>query len=174
MSNFKLKIKSTLWLPVGYSLELVVIKYLQALILSKSSTLYERMLISHVHSSEIMEWHNLGITTLETVIYAKKCFFKIVGKPNSYQSYWPNFITFCDNISHKLLRPSQFLEKSMEILKWPTCRNKSGHSTLLNVAGYWKSNNTDACAKRLSHVFAKDSENMGRGAGLRIFLRYSL
>ena len=103
-----------------------------------------------------------------------KCFFEIVGKPNSYQFFWPNFITFCDNILHKLLRPNQFLEKFMEIVKWPTCRNKSGHSTWLNVAAYWKSNNTDACSKRLSHIFANDSENMGRGAGLRIYLRYSL
>ena len=76
MSNFKLKMKSTLWLLVGYSLELVIIKYLQALILNKSSALHERMLISHVHSFEIMEWHNLGITTLETVRYAQNVFLK--------------------------------------------------------------------------------------------------
>ena len=76
MSSFKLKIKSTVWLLLGHSLELVIIKYLQALILNKSSALHERMLISHVHSFEIMEWHNLSITTLETVIYAQNVFLK--------------------------------------------------------------------------------------------------
>ena len=45
-----------------------------------------------------------------------KCFYKIVGKSNNYQFYLPNFIKFCDNISHKLLRPSEFLEKFMEMV----------------------------------------------------------
>ena len=36
---------------------------------------------------------------------------KLARKPNNYQFYWPNFLKFCGNISHKLLRPSQFLEK---------------------------------------------------------------
>ena len=39
-----------------------------------------------------------------------KSFLKIAGKPNNFQFYLPNFLKFCDNISHKLLRPSQFLE----------------------------------------------------------------
>ena len=41
----------------------------------------------------------------------RKCVFKIAGKSNNYQFYLPTFFKFCDNISHKLLRPSQFLEK---------------------------------------------------------------
>ena len=45
-----------------------------------------------------------------------KYFFKIVGKPNNYQFYLPNFLKFCDNISHKLLKTSKFLEKFLEIL----------------------------------------------------------
>ena len=40
-----------------------------------------------------------------------KCFFKIAWKSNNYQFYLTNFLKFCDNISHKLLRPSQFLKK---------------------------------------------------------------
>ena len=42
-------------------------------------------------------------------------FFKLAGKPNNYQFYLPNFLKFCDSISHKFLRPSQFLEKFLEI-----------------------------------------------------------
>ena len=37
---------------------------------------------------------------------------------------------FSYNISHKLLRPVQFLEKLAEILKWSICRNKPGPSLL--------------------------------------------
>ena len=77
------------------------------------------MLIGHAHSSQFMEQQNLGITTLK---YAKCApnVFKIAGKSNNYRFYLPNFLKFCDNISHKLLRPSQFLEKCMEILEWST------------------------------------------------------
>ena len=39
-------------------------------------------------------------------------FSRISGKPNNYQFYLPNFHKFCDNISHKLLRPSKFLQKN--------------------------------------------------------------
>ena len=39
-----------------------------------------------------------------------KCFLKIAGKANHYQFYLPNFLKFCHNISHKLLRPTQFLK----------------------------------------------------------------
>ena len=49
-----------------------------------------------------------------------KCFLKLAGKPNNYQFYLPNFRKFCDNISHKLLRPSQFVEKFLEIVEWST------------------------------------------------------
>ena len=34
-------------------------------------------------------------------------FLKVTGKPNNYQFYLTNFFKFCDNISHKLFRPSQ-------------------------------------------------------------------
>ena len=40
-----------------------------------------------------------------------KCFLKIAGKSNNCRFYLPNFLKFCDNISHKLLRPSQSIEK---------------------------------------------------------------
>ena len=49
-----------------------------------------------------------------------KWFLKIGGKSNSYQFYLTDFLEFYDNISHKLLRSSQFLEKFMKILEWST------------------------------------------------------
>ena len=63
-------------------------------------------LIGQAHSSQFMRLHNLGVTTLEHAICTPNVFLKIAGKPNNCQFYLPNFLKFCDNISHKLL--SQF------------------------------------------------------------------
>ena len=76
------------------------------------------------------------------------------------------------DISHKLLRQSQFLETFMEILECPLYRKKWGPSPLLNVAAYWKSINSEACAKELSQILANNIDNGGRGIGLRIYVRY--
>ena len=54
----------------------------------------------------------------------------------------------------------------------PLYRNKSGPSPLLNVAVYWKSSNTKACANRLSQILANNIDNGGRGIGLRIYVGY--
>ena len=78
------------------------------------------MLIGHTHSSRFMEWKNLGIITLKHATCAPKCFSKFTRKSNNYQFYLLDFLNFCDNISHKLLRPSQFLEKFVKILEWST------------------------------------------------------
>ena len=83
----------TRWLLVGYSLQ-------------KNPGM---ALIGHAHYSQSMEWHNLGITTLKHATCAP--FLKVEGKPNKCQFCLSNFLKFCDNISHKLLRASQFLEK---------------------------------------------------------------
>ena len=40
------------------------------------------------------------------------------------------------NISHKLLRPSQFLESFPEILQWSTLQKQIRPLPLLNVAAY--------------------------------------
>ena len=77
-------------------------------------------LIGHAHSSQFMERQILGITTLKHAKCAQNVFKKLPEKWNNYRFYLPNFLKFCDNISHKLLRPSQFLEKCMEILEWST------------------------------------------------------
>ena len=54
------------------------------------------------------------------------------------------------------------------------CRNKSGPSPLLNVAVYWQSSNTEACAKKLSQIIANNIDNGGREIGLRIYVRYCI
>ena len=78
-------------------------------------------------------------------------------------------VTF--NISHKLLSPTQFLKKFLKIWNSPPCRNKLGPSPLLNVAVYWQSSNTKACANIPSQTLAI-TFLWGRGIGLRIYVRY--
>ena len=53
----------------------------------------------------------------------------------------------------------------------PLCRNKSGPFPLLNVAAYWHSSNTEACAKKLPQIVANNIDNRGMGIGLRIYVR---
>ena len=60
----------------------------------------------------------------------------------------------------------------MEILDGPLCRNKSGAFPLLNVAGYWKSNNIEACTKKLSQILANNIDHWRKEIGLRIYARY--
>ena len=70
------------------------------------------------------------------------------------------------NISHKLLRPSQFLQISVNFWKFwngSLCRNKLGPSPLLIVAAYWRSRNTESCAKKLSQILANNTDNGGGG-----------
>ena len=93
---------------------LVTTKHSQSLVLNKSSVLHRMTLIDHAHSFQFMEKHNLGITTLKHALCPPNV-FKNCQKANNYQFYLPNFLKFCENISQKLLRPSQFLEKFMEI-----------------------------------------------------------
>ena len=96
-------------------------------------------------------------------------FFKIGRKPKNYQFYLPNFLKFCDNISHKLLRPTQFLQKFLQ-----TVHNglQIRSLPLLIVAVYWQSSNTKACAKTPSQIFANNIDNEGREIGHRIYVRY--
>ena len=68
----------------------------------------------------------------------------------------PKFLESHDSISYILLRPSQFLEKFLGILRGQLCSNKSDPSPLFNVASYWKSRNTEACAKKLSQILVSN------------------
>ena len=99
-------------------------------------------------------------------------FLKIAGKPNNYQFYLPNFLKFCDNISHKLLRPTKFLGKFWKFWNGLLCRNKSGSFPLLSVTVYWQSSNAKACAKKVSQILVNNMDNGGREIGLRIYVRY--
>ena len=45
----------------------------------------------------------------------------------------------------------------------PLCRSKSGPFPLLNVAAYWGSSNTKACAKKLSQILVNNVDNGGGG-----------
>ena len=50
-----------------------------------------------------------------------------------------------------------------KFLNGPLCRYKSDPFHLLNVAAYWKSSNTEACAKNLSQILANNNDNGGGG-----------
>ena len=76
-------------------------------------------LIGPAYSPQFMEWHN-SVSQHLSMLYVSQMFFKIAVKPNNYQFYLPNFFKFCDNISHKLLSPSQILGKFLPILVWST------------------------------------------------------
>ena len=54
------------------------------------------------------------------MLHVLQIFLKIAEISNNYWFYLHNFLKFCDNNSHKLLRPCQILEKFMEILEWFT------------------------------------------------------
>lgn len=69
------------------------------------------------------------------------------------------------NISHKLSRPSQFLENSWKFKNGPLCTNNSV---------YWYSSNTEACAEKLSQIRANNVDNGGRGIGPKNYVRYCL
>ena len=104
-----------------------------------------------------------------------KCFIEIAGKSNNYRFYLPNFLKFCDNISHNLLRPSQVLENYAKLRKFlnvPLCGNKPGPFPLLIVAAYWQNCDTEPCAKKLSQILANNIDNGARGIGFRIYVRY--
>ena len=100
-----------------------------------------------------------------------RCFLEVAGKSNNYRFYLPNFLKFCGNILHKLLRPSQFLENLWKFWNGPLCENKSGPFPLLNIAAYWQSSSTKACAEKLSQILANNIDNKGKGIGLKIYVR---
>ena len=128
--------------------------------------------IDLARSFQYMEWHNSGIPTLKHTICVPNVFLKIAVKPNNYQFYLPptssNFVT----VSH--------INSWDQVNSWrnfwnlwncPPCRNKSGSSLLLNVTVYWQSSNTEAYAKKLCQIVANNIDNVGRGCGLRIYVR---
>ena len=45
----------------------------------------------------------------------------------------------------------------------PRFTNKSGPFSLLNIAAYWQSSNSEACAKNLSQILGNNIDNEGDG-----------
>ena len=125
-----------------------------------------------VRSSQFMEWHNSGITTLKHAICAPNIFKKLQENQITtnfiYLTSW-NFVTISHiNYWDQLNSWNNF----WKFWNGPLCRNKLGPFPLLNVAAYWHSSNTEACAKKLSQILANNIDNEGRGIGLRIYVRY--
>ena len=99
-----------------------------------------------------------------------RCFQKIAEKSNNYWFYLPNLLTFYDNISNKLLRPSQFLEKLIEILKWSILQKWIRSPS--QCWACWKNSKTEACARKLPQILANNIDHGGRGISLRIYVWY--
>ena len=49
-----------------------------------------------------------------------------------------------------------------------------GPSPYSFFTAYWKSSNTKACVKNLSHILASNIDNGGKEIGLKIYVRYCL
>ena len=92
-------------------------------------------LIEQAHSSQFWEWQNLDITTLKHAKCSQKVFKKLPEKQIATDFIYLTFSNF-ETISYKLLRPSQFLEKFMEILEWFIWQRQIMSLPLINVAGY--------------------------------------
>ena len=101
-----------------------------------------------------------------------KCFIKIAGRSNNYRFDLPKFLKFCDNISHKLLRPYSVNSWKNLWKFWsdPFCRNNLDPIPLLNVVAYWKSSNSEACTKTLFQILANNIDTVGRGISFIIYV----
>ena len=117
--HFKVKIKSLVWLLVGYS---------QALVLKKCSVSHRMTLADHVHSSQLMEWHSLGITTLKHAICGPNIFLKLKKKQIRTNFIYLTSLNFVaiPHVSYRdKVNPWKNLWKFRNCL---LCRNKSGPS----------------------------------------------
>ena len=75
-------------------------------ILVFAHSVLHRILIGYAHSSQLLEWHNLGITRLERATCTPIFFLKNAGKWKNYQFYLPDFHKFFDNTSQKFWHQS--------------------------------------------------------------------
>ena len=97
---------------------------------------------------------NFRYYNTKTCCMCPKCFLKIAGKSNNCQFYLADFLNLEQVNSWKSL---------WKFWNGPLCRNKSGPFLLLDVATYWKSNNSEACVKKLYQILANNIENGGEG-----------
>ena len=136
------------------------------------SVSHRMMLISHTYSSQFMECQNLGITSLKhATTYAPNVFKKLPENQINTDFIYltsSNFVTISHiNYWDQVISWKKFLK----FWNGPLCRNKSCPFPLLNVAAYWQSSNSEACAKKLSQVLPNNIDNRGRGIGFRIDVR---
>ena len=126
-------------------------------------------LIDPTHSTQFMEWHNSGITTLKRTICAPNV-FKTCRKNKYYLNLTSsNFVT----ISHI----NYWDQVNSWAIFWkfwndPLCRNKSVPFPLLNVVAYCQNINTEACAKKLPQTLTNNIDHGKMGIVLRIYVRY--
>ena len=116
-----------------------------------------------------MEECHSGITTLKHAICDPDMFLKLPANQitnNFIYLTFSNFVT----ISH--INYWNQLNSCKNFWNGPPSRNKSDLSPLLNVAVYWQSSNTKACAKKLSQILANNINYWGSGIGVRIYQRY--
>ena len=109
-----------------------------------------RVLIGHAHSSEFMEWKNLGIATLKHAICPTNVFLKLLENQINTNFYLPIFF-------------KNSWKNLWKFWNGPPCRNTSGPSHLLNIAVSWQSSDTDTCVKKLSQILANNIDNVGEG-----------
>ena len=129
-------------------------------------------LIGPTHSSQFMEQHNSGITTLKHGICAPYVFLKL---PENQITTNFSYLTSSNFVTISHINYWDQLNSRKNIWKFwngPLCRNKSGPFPLLNIAVYWQSSNIEACSKKLSQKLGNNIDSGGRGIGLRIYVRY--
>ena len=131
-------------------------------------------LISLTHSSKIMEWHNSSIITLKHAIYGPNVYKKLSEKQVTTNFIYLTSTSFV-TISHiNYWDQVDSWEIFWKFWNGPLCRNKSAPFPLLNVALYRQSNNTDACATKLSKILSHNIDTGVRGIELRICFRYCI
>ena len=119
-----------------------------------------------------MKWQYLGITTLKHATCAPKVFKQLLENQRTTDFIYltsSNFVA----ISHINYWGQVNSWKNLwKFWNGPLCRNKSGPFPLLNIAGYCKSRNTKACAKKLSQILTNNIDHGGSGISLRIYVTY--
>ena len=141
-------------------------------ILVFTHSMLHRMLTGHTYSSQFMKWQNLGITTLKPATCAPNVCLKLPENQITTNFIYltsSNFVTISRINSLDQVNSWKNLWK---FWNGPLCRNKSDTFPLINVAVYWQSSDTEACAKKLSQILANNINNGGTGIGLRIYVRY--
>ena len=116
-------------------------------------------LIDPARSSQFVEWHNSGTTTLTHAICTPNVFFEFPEDQVTTNFIYPissNFVA----ISHiNYWDQLNSWKNFWNFWNVPLCRNESGSSPQLSIALYWQSSNTEACAKKLSQILSNNIDD---------------